>query len=328
MPAREERLLGALSRAGPEQARRAREWVQDLIASGAEPASEMAHAFTSVLNSDGSPLQLCLSVDVQALNSTLVADPGSDQDTALGHHRHGMAALWRAAASTVDQAAQDRLTQACEWLLPDDVSSYPELAVGTLWLGLPLDGPGLGLYLNGAWGDGQTRWDRVFGWLLAQGVPEEASLASVTALRQLAHVSSVGVDTATGGYVRLKVYFRLDRLAPLADFGAALWAVPLIKDFLFEVVGDRQIPSAGLVFCVSFLPGQAEVVDVKVDVCGHCLGDQVDWHCLDRVADLVGTRQVDWSAWDLGRATQVAFLGLGSRRDGSARWNVYLKGAS
>jgi hypothetical protein len=239
-----------------------------------------------------------------------------------------MAALWRAAGSTVDQAARDQLVEACQWLLPDDVSSYPELAVGTLWLGLPLGGPGLGLYLNGAWGNGQARWDRVARWLLAQGVHEEASSASVTALRELAHVSSVGVDTATGGYTRLKVYFRLDRLAPLADFGATLWTRPLIGEFLVEVVGDRRMSAAGLVFCVSFEPGKAEAVDVKVDVCGHCLGDQVDWPlCLERVADLVGTRQVDWSAWDLGRSTQGAFLGLGCRLDGSARWNVYLKGA-
>ncbi|WP_345525226.1 hypothetical protein [Nocardioides endophyticus] len=269
---------------------------------------------------------MCVSVDADRRTTALVADPGSDQATAVAHHRHGMAALSRLSRRTFDGATRARATEVCRALLPTDVGAYPELAVGTVWLGVPLQDDGLGVYLNGAWGGALARWNRVTRWLTEEGVPSEAWTTPIAALCGHAHVSSLAVDIDRSGRSRLKVYFRLDRPIPLTAFGAGLWSSSLLAAFLDEVAGNRWLPRSGLVFCMSFAAGRSRLTDVKVDVCGHCMGEDTDWpQCLDRVAAIAGTARVPWVPWELGRSTEVAFLGMGCRADGSTRWNLYLR---
>lgn len=331
LPAREARLLDATDRALPGLARRARELARYLLLAppGDGAQHRVAGGFRSSLNADGSPLQVCHSLAAHSWSTVLIADPGSEEPRSGQHHERGLSALAWATADRVGPSGGRRLSDLCRELLPDDVAGCADLAVGTLWLGIPLDSAGIGLYLNGAWGGGPQRWARVVRWLRAEGVPEAASGASIAAVSGFAHVSSLGIDLAGSGGSRLKVYFRLDRSVSLSDFGVAMWTDPRLRSFLAEVVGDRRLPLAGLVFCLSFSPGVDRVVDVKVDVCGHCLGDRADWPALfDRLSAVMGTASIDWAPWELGQSTQVAFLGAGSRRGGSTRWNVYLKGVA
>src|SRR5205807_10041448 len=66
------RLLAALERARPDLARDAREWAVIL---GAVPRER---PFTSRLNNDGSPLQVCVTERSGRQRVHLLADPGSD----------------------------------------------------------------------------------------------------------------------------------------------------------------------------------------------------------------------------------------------------------
>lgn len=362
LPSREEGLLHATAQALPGVGERAWAVAQGLLGPVGGPdrgprwdPPRQSHGagrpapFRSSLNADGSPLQVCLSMppggsglggtssagghpsggtSPGGMSVVLVADPGSEEPDGAQHHARGMRAMAGAADAQVGSASRGRLADMCQQLLPADIAGCPELAVGTMWLGIPLDGPGIGVYLNGAWGDGPARWGRVSRWLSSQGVPAQAWSGSLDAVSRAAHVSSVGVDLAADGGQRLKVYFRLDRPTALADLGVDLLTDPSLLAFLAEVVGDTRLPLAGIVLCMSFNPGAGRVVDVKADVCGHCLGQRPDWPArLDRLAVLMGSPPVDWEAWELGRRTQVAFLGTGVRLGGGARWNVYLKGA-
>jgi hypothetical protein len=227
-------------------------------------------------------------------------------------------------------ASQDAV-QRINGLLPTDIADHRELSVGTLWLGVALQGAALGVYVNGAWGSGDERWERVGRWLTEEGVPASAWLTPLTAVRSVAHLSSVGLDLAPDQPPRIKVYFRLDRPAQLADFGASLWTEPLLRAFVREIVGDRQIPLSAFVFCVGFQPERPNLVDVKVDICGHCLRSGSDWTAkLQLAADISGTTLPPWlPRWQsVDDVPELAFIGLACRADGAVRWNAYFKGTA
>jgi hypothetical protein len=316
----EARLLEGLGRARPDVAHFGRRWASDLI--GLDP-----RPFASRLNGDGSPLQVCITRSAEREQVHLVVDPGSEERSSLDHHRQGMAILARCASQLVDSSGRATIRRLVRDLLPVDVAAAPGLAAGTVWLGVPLTGHGLAVYLNSAWGREEERWDRLDAWLANEGVGAGARARSIGALRRVARLASVGVDLAAGGPTRLKAYFRLTEPAALSAFGDDLWRTPLLASFLEAVIGDRRFPARGLVFSVAFTAGAEHPVDVKVDVCGHCLGRGPAAAAVAR-ACAAGVPLPRLDAWQIADEVDMAFVGAGCSADGKVRCNVYLKASA
>jgi hypothetical protein len=317
------RLLAALDRARPDLSADARRWAT-LLDDG---ETRYDRPFASRLNNDGSPLQVCLTARSGRRAVHLVLDPGSDAFDAQEHHARGVCALERAAARQLSATARDGVLRLIAETLPLDVRAVPALSVGTLWLGMPLLGGGLAVYVNGAWGEEHEQWERIDGWLEAAGVSRRARAPSLRALRGRARVASIGMDIAPDGACRLKVYFRLRVAAPLGTLGDPLWTHDALVRFLTLGVGERPISAQGLVFCLAFEHAAAHPVDVKVDICGHCLAPRADVdEVLRRTANAPGVQVPQLRPWRGRPDVEVAFIGMGASADGTIRCNVYLKG--
>jgi hypothetical protein len=285
-------------------------------------------SFASRLNNDGSPLQICISAGPTATAAHLIADPGSDEPDASAHHARGMACVLGVTSGQTDDMGRDAVARCIAMNLPADPAAAGELAVGTIWLGLPIQGPGLTVYLNAAWGARAAQWERVAAWLHAEGVPAALSQSAIGTLRPIARPVSIGLDVLSGAPLRLKVYFRLTRAVKLDAFSDPAWTSEAVLDFLQETVRDRRLPPSGLVFCAEFLRDAAHLVGIKVDVCAHCLRYDVrDWvHVLPRISGALGTLPFQMACWAAGQDAEIAVVGVGRRIDGEVRCNLYLKG--
>lgn len=284
-------------------------------------------SFTSRLNNDGSPLQVCISADQAVTSAYLIADPGSDAPDATAHHSRGLACVDRVTSDESYGATRHAIARSIRMNLPGDPATADELTLGTIWLGLPIQGPGVTVYLNAAWGPRAAQWDRVSAWLKAEGVPAVLSQTTIDRLRPIARPAAVGLDVVPGKPVRLKVYFRLAQPAKLSTFGDPAWTSEAVCAFLQKTIRGRQIPPSGLTFCAEFLPEAKDLAGVKVDVCAHCLHYAIrDWvRILSGTAWALGTRPFQIASWNSGQDTEIAVVGVGRRAEGAIRCNLYLK---
>jgi hypothetical protein len=283
-------------------------------------------SFKSGLNNDGSPLQICISAGPTTTVAHLIADPGSEAPSPAGHHARGLACLHSVMSCQSDGPGRETVARCVAMNLPTHPAD--ELAVGTIWLGLPIQGPGLTVYLNAAWGGQDASWGRTSAWLHAEGVAAAVSDPTIARLRTVARPVSVGLDVLPNAAPRLKVYFRLTRSARLDEFGDPAWTSDAMLAFLKEIIRGQRIRMSGLVFCVEFTSNAAHVAGVKVDVCAHCLDyEAADWPpILARTARALGTRPLQTVAWSTGQDAEIAVIGVGCRIDGAVRCNLYFKG--
>jgi hypothetical protein len=284
-------------------------------------------SFTSRLNNDGSPLQVCISAGQAAISVYLIADPGSDAPDVTTHHARGLACIDRVTSGESYRAARHAIARGIAMNLPGDPAAADGLTLGTIWLGLPIQGPGVTVYLNAAWGATAAQWERVSAWLKAEGVPAVLSQTTIDRLRTIARPAAVGLDFVPGRPLRLKVYFRLAKSAKLSTFGDPAWTSEAVCAFLQETIRGQRISPSGLTFCAEFLPEATDLAGVKVDVCAHCLGyDTRDWgRILSGTARALGTRPFQIASWNSGRDTEIAVVGVGRRFEGAIRCNLYLK---
>ena len=254
-------------------------------------------------------------------------DPASDVIDAARRHAEGLRALRLTLSRQVPPGARARVWRLLKDALPADVATSPGLSVGTLWLGIPLDSPGLAVYVNGAWGDLHDQWDRVEASLRGQGVRDDVR-AMLRPLRTHA-LASLGIEITPNGGCRVKVYFRLIAPRPLVGLGASLWTNDALIRVLDVGIGHRDIPSRGMVLSLGFDPSTPRPVDAKIDVCGHCLSRPGERDAvISRTARAFGDSGPPLGDWRTGVDVELAFIGAGASADGSTRWNVYFKGLS
>lgn len=289
------------------------------------PSASQAGPWRSTLNNDGSPLQLCIGLQVDATPIVrLLADPAAktsdlrQRKQELGQAVHGL----------LEQRAPD-LRPAChalmERMLPADTLARAALPTGGAWLASNLSGPGMALYVSTKWGDPAARWRRAQHWL-GSLIPDR--------LARHTQLISAGIEGSSANNARVKLYWRVGNKAALADLGLSLAESVEVRDFLHLVIGDRHIPRSAIVGSVgmSFAGVAAEATpnnkpgDIKLDVCAHCVqrpSEQwltiIDLCC--RRYGLTSCPQVN----SLDGLGELAFIGLGLDQTHRPRLNLYLK---
>jgi hypothetical protein len=138
---------------------------------------------------------------------------------------------------------------------------------------------------------------------------------------------SVGVEGATPGNARAKLYWRLDGNAALHDLGLPLFDSAAISEFLSEVIEDRRIPRAGIVGSIGFGVASGSVNDVKLDVCCHCVRrDPTDWvQVIERCIARHELARLPIECPKFFETTELAFIGFGLDTERTPRLNIYLK---
>lgn len=291
--------------------------------------SKIQPIYNSQLNNDGSPLQLCITAAQQGQSLRILGDPSSDiVDTKIRHSK-ALLALHNIMNASADASLNRAIETTLDSNLPRDTKSYHALRRGTMWLGAPIGAMGIAVYLNGRWGTASQQWERVIQWL-NKSIPVHASrVAALAKLRNCAVVASMGLEGSDDKNLRYKIYFRLSGTVDLAELGIDLLQSEPILKFLELTLADHEISRHGVVFCIGLSAATGEIVDAKIDLCGHCLAPVVDdWTALMETL----TYQINLPLQNtLKLAVQqqfadIAFLGCGVKNDGSVRLNLYLKG--
>jgi hypothetical protein len=213
--------------------------------------------------------------------------------------------------------------------LPGDINDYTVLKAGTLWLGAPIGEKGLAVYLNARWGTPSEQWERVYCWLDKLIPIHESRVEVLAKLAKYAIISSVGLEGVDEIRLRYKIYFRLTGAYELGELGIDLFRSEPLLNFLELTLIDQEISNAGVVFCIGLSAETGEIIDAKIDLCAHCLAPIVNnWTTLVEAL----TYQINLplrETFELAvhqQLADVAFLGCGVKKDGSVRFNLYLKG--
>ena len=281
------------------------------------------HGGFSELNSDGTPIQVCLSYQSNGQKNRLITDPY----WYLGDSGERQQRARRVLIRALEQTQAIDLLPACEILLDQHCkTSSLKLNRGLFWLGMSHQQPGLALFADAAALD-LAGWDGVEIWLSKTLPTMHAAGPAIAALRGIGHPASLGFEAISPTQGRAKVYWRLTRPRPLEDIGIDLFHDPRISRFLVQVVGMRPIRTSSLVFCLGFDLANGEIEDVKVDICGHCVPRSApEWQaCLQALAPQIDLPTPLIPNALLGPKADVAFLGIGLKYDGNVRLNLYLK---
>ncbi|RAM51615.1 MAG: hypothetical protein C6Y22_11215 [Hapalosiphonaceae cyanobacterium JJU2] len=282
----------------------------------------------SGLNSDGSPLQVCLTATSKHLYSRLLSDPGF----VLADPKERFEASRQALAEVLQLTASQQLAILCDrtlrWYLPKDVVGFSRFTSGVLWLGAGIDTPGCAMYIDARRnGNFQEAWDWAQQWL-ADILPNSREASSaIAALRNYAYLQSIGIEGSNLNNARAKLYWRFLRPTRLDQMGLEIFQNPALASFLTFVIKDSTLQLSGIVPSLGFAITTGESHDAKIDVCGHCLPYSTSkWvelvNCCTQMYDLTNIPVREALAQN---CSSVSYLGMGCDRNDALRLNLYLK---
>lgn len=284
----------------------------------------------SGLNSDGSPLQYCISSSVDHCNGRFLSDPACIIGSPTQRYTHSYAALQRL-YETTDTTA---IRQICEEMLRFNLASesddfdtdYPD---GVFWLGASPDINGLAVYMDGRRGGHDASWKRLQEWL-NHLLPQNTEVNDfIHAVSPHGSIMSIGLEGSSMENLRAKVYFRLSHKAALSELGVKLLLREEFSVFLKDVVGDKQIQRSGLVFNIGFHIASGRMFDAKIDVCGcrSCVHiDARSWiNVLQRTVSRFGLTPFPVNEGVLNEQCAVSYYGIGVDIKDNIRMNLYLK---
>lgn len=279
----------------------------------------------SRLNNDGTPLQLCVGASAVGSKVRLIGDPASD--VADPDLRMGLAvrAMENVCGERTDSIFQSLCRDTIALTLPRERGLLRE--AGGVWLGLALNEPGVALYTNSRWGNEHDTWARARNWASALLLNPELALETIDRLSSTAHLVSLGIEGRDGADARAKMYFRLREAVSLERLAHDALSSGVVREFIDHVPRDGQVRSGSLWFGLGFSVTDGHLVDVKVDVCAHCVPQtRATWtnivrdHC-----ERARLRSESLERAIAHGACEVALVGLGVSLDGAQRLNVYVK---
>jgi hypothetical protein len=304
-------------------------------------AAEESGIDGSILNYDGLPVQLCLSLGKHSPRVRWVVDSfafKADPEVRFARSAECLdALLHRQGDPAVARLAKRFLSH----FGPNEELPIGAFDRGVFWLAEAIGVPGLALYLDlgplvsagqqGSYLDAVGRW---FGY----GTEMSRVLSQLAGSGELV---SLGLEGSAATGFRLKQYWRMRRAAALKDTGIELLADPRFNPFLQTVLADQDIQGSGLTLSVGFDASSGKLTDAKVDICAcpRCIRHTShEWHMrLQKICDEYKLNQnvsLDHKHLDIltylagetaGSGLEVAVVGLGLSTKKDPRLNIYLK---
>ncbi len=283
----------------------------------------------SGLNSDGNPLQFCISSSVKGLNGRFISDPAC----IIGPPGQRYAYSYQALQKLYDITGTTAIREICEDMLnfhlPAEKESLEDYPDGVLWLGASPDMEGMAVYMDGRRGGKTESWERLRTWL-HHLMPASAEVDDfINMASPHANIMSIGLEGSDMQNLRAKVYFRLSHPTALSDLGIQLLLREEFSNFLADVVGDKEIRLSGLVFNIGFHIASGKMFDAKIDICGcsDCVNrDAESWvHVLGSTSSRYGITPFPVNPAMLNEQCAISYYGIGVDRRGDVRMNLYLK---
>lgn len=283
----------------------------------------------SCLNNDGVPLQLCITSDIQKTALRLIGDPGANLPGLEARYDCARDTLLRCLESS---GSKDLIRLACitfDRIIPSSEEERSLYGNGFAWIAVSPDRAGIAFYLD-AEPLGQARgWAAASKWL-DEILPSNKSANEVIAkLRDLCIIASMGLEGSTPEDARAKIYFRLVKRIPLSQLGLDLLISEEIVHFLHIAMCKVDLDLKGLVLSVGFSAKSGDLIDVKIDLCGHCLAyEKSKWlDIIERLIKRFELAPIPISSALDNSDCEIAFIGLGLDKGHRPRLNVYLRAA-
>ncbi len=289
------------------------------------PAGVGKRGGRSIVSAEGLPVEYSVSSSGKGLRHRLMGDPAAVLADGAERYRRARQAL----EALLPEAGASALAPSCDALLRhmvrsdrDGLRRYP---AGCCWLGAAIGQPGIALFIT-AEIPGRDPWPALERTLAAMLPDPAPSLRLTGALRPFARLAGVGLEGLSPHRARLKIYWRLHRLRPLAEMGVPLLAHPAFGEFLTLGLGDRELQGGGFLADTGFSLASGRLFDSKVFLCGHCLAySAAEW--AERMAALsrcFALPAVPVSEL-LGPEVAASFLAFGIDSAEQPRLNLYLK---
>lgn len=283
----------------------------------------------SGLNADGTPLQFCISSKKEGWAGRLIADPAHLYSRAETRFQKSLHSIYELFEKTDAQELRPLFDDMVTFHLPESRESMDEYPDGVFWVGAPLSGPGIAIYMDGRRGGNIVAWNRLKEWLYRlmpgiKGVDEW-----IEAMGKTGNIMSIGFEGSSMKNVRLKVYWRLREAVLLDELGCDILKHEAFKNFLQELAGDKQLQLSGMVFSLGFHVASEQFFDVKIDLCGcdKCLNLTSDeW--ISKFKHF--TRKYNTAPFPVEREileenAAVSYFGFGMDVKQNKRLNLYLK---
>jgi hypothetical protein len=288
----------------------------------------------SGLNHDGSPLQVCLSSTSQGVYTRLLADPAFVLADPYERYVDSRAAFERVLRLTRATELLDLCDRTLSCYVPNQRSEFDRFDSGVLWLGAGLQMPGCALYVDARQRQVQSddpydaAWTQAQVWLNAILPDATEANAAIAALRSHGELLSIGIEGSKLSNARAKLYWRFKRPTRLDQIEIEILNHPAFVEFLIHVIADRTLLLSGIVPSIGFSVTTGNLLDAKLDICGHCLAyHPTAW------AELIQACTQCYGLAPLSVASalsqsQVSYIGLGLDHNQQARLNLYLKTAA
>lgn len=290
--------------------------------------------FPSRLNRDGSPLQLSLSTGAAGVRSRIIADPTAGVADPAAGWALARSALRRTFAAHAGPELAEAAGRTMDAVVPAP-GSHPAHGVtladfrdGLVWIAASPRSPGAACYADLAPYGTADRFAVVRDWLTRILPAPREALALVERVGSAAEPASVGLEGTSPADARAKIYFRLRSIdTPLAALGVPAFTAEPMTAFLRAVLRGHGVPRTGLLLNVGVGIADGALIDVKTDICAHCLPYTGEQWCAaaDDLTTRFGLPELPLRQTLHRHDVDAAFLGLGLGVRGDVRVNAYLK---
>lgn len=293
--------------------------------------SEDFNTAASCLNNDGVPLQLCLTSSNKGISMRIIADPGAYHSDPEQRYSSSIDTLLYFIDESQSSELKEIATKTIDMLLPDNMDERKIYKQGFVWIGVSPQKPGIAFYLEMAPLKHEKGWLRVENWLMHILPNTNEAIVIINKLKKYCIVASAGLEGSTLENSRAKIYFRMRESYNFADLKEIdLFSSVAMKDFMTIATAQYDVDSEGMVMSIGFNLLTGVLVDVKTDLCGHCLRySPAEWSSV--IATLSKRYSISSPDMELilnSKEYQIAFIGLGLTIDHTPRLNIYIKHGS
>jgi len=281
----------------------------------------------STLNSNGSPLELCITSGASGLSARVLADPAFFVSGSLEQYRIGQKMMIQVLDASGCMAMQRLCGDTLDILVGDDPDRIMEFKNGILWLGSAVMDRGIALYINADPTGKDDSWVRTNNWLISILNNPEYAISTLETLSKNVRLASIGIEGSVPANARAKIHWRFRQSIPMKHLGIDLLMDNGLLSFLVNAAGERSIHRNGIVMSAGFSITTGLIEDVKIDICGHCLNMATDeWvNLIHWCVNKFGISDIPIQEVLQNTDMRVAYIGLGLNSSGAYRLNLYLR---
>lgn len=280
----------------------------------------------SCLNNDSTPLQLCLTSSQKETSLRVIGDPGAFYYDPELRYNASVETLFKSILDAGASALTIVAKQTVKALIPEDSFSRSLYKQGFVWIAVDSNKHGIAFYIETAPLGQEQGWKVVEAWLRNILPSMDSANHILKKLKPHCIVASAGLEGQTTDDCRAKIYFRMLKDMDVQDLGIDILSSEEMTTFIKIVKGHFDVELDGWVMSIGFRLTTGELMDAKIDLCGHCLRyDSKEWPTkIKQITDYFSLTPLDTDIVFSKGEFKTAFIGFGLTTSFKPRLNLYI----